>query len=131
MINACMISHGFRKKFTYEPNTVFHALVDTGAWVSATCHKELIMDYTKYTSSFPCPVPLTGAIIEDKDVFNSILPLSEGYILVPSRFPQRGYVCVKVYYSPHLTGTIINEENLIGDTRKDRARSHFAKILPY
>ena len=25
----------------------------TGAWGSATCHKELIMDYTKYTSSFP------------------------------------------------------------------------------
>ena len=33
MINSCMISPGFRKKFTYEPNTVFCALVDTGAWV--------------------------------------------------------------------------------------------------
>ena len=31
MINACMMSRRFRKKFTYEPNTVFLALVDTGA----------------------------------------------------------------------------------------------------
>ena len=121
MINACMISHGFCKKFTYEPNTVFRALVITGAWGSATCHKELIMDYTKYTSSFPCPVRLTGAITEDNGVSNSIVPLGEGFILVPSRFPQRGYVRVKVYYSPHLTGTIINEEDLMGDTKKDRA----------
>ena len=37
MINACMISPGFRKKFTYEPNTVFCALVDTGSWGSVTC----------------------------------------------------------------------------------------------
>ena len=107
---------GFAKKFIYEPNTVFCALVDTGNWGSATCHKELIMDYTKYISSFPCPVRLTGAITEDNVVSNSVVPLGEGFILVPSRFLQRGYVHVKVYYSPHLTSTIINEEN-----RKDRA----------
>ena len=115
-----MISRGFRKKFTYEPNTVFRALVDTGAWGSATCHKELIMDYTKYTSSFPCPVRLTGAITEDNGVSNSIVPLGEGFILVPSWFPQRGFVQVKVYYSPHLTGTIINEDDIMGYTKKHR-----------
>ena len=53
---------------------------------------------------------------------NSIVPLGEGFILVPSRFPQRGYVCVKVYYSPHLTGTIINKEDLMGYTKKHRAK---------
>ena len=31
MINACSISHGFRKKFDYQPDTVFRALLDTGA----------------------------------------------------------------------------------------------------
>lgn len=120
MINACMISPGFCKKFTYESNTVFCALVDTGAWGSATCHKELIMDYTKHTSSFPCPVHLTGAITEDNGVSNSIVPLGEGFILVPSRFPQRGFVRIKIYYSPHLTGTIINEDYIIGYTKKHR-----------
>ena len=87
MINSCMISRGFCKKFTYEPNTVFFALVDTGAWGSTTCHKELIKDYKKYTSSFPFPVHLTGAITEDNGVSHSIVPLGEGFILVPSRFP--------------------------------------------
>ena len=63
---------------------------------------------------------LTGAITKDSGMSQSIVPLSEGYILVPSHFPQRGFVLVKVYYSPHLTGTIINEEDLMGDTKKDR-----------
>ena len=39
IINTCMISHGFCKKFTYEPNTVFRTLVDNGTWGSATCDK--------------------------------------------------------------------------------------------
>ena len=119
MVNACMISRGFCKKFTYEPNTVFRALVDTGAWGSATCHKELIMDYRKYTASFPCPVYLTGDITKENGVSQSIVPLGKGYILVPSRFPQRGYVQVKVYYSAHLTGTIINKEDTMGDAKKN------------
>ena len=64
VFNACMISLGFCKKCTYELNTVFCVLVDTGVWGSATFHKELIMDYRKYTSSFlllkttVCPNPL-------------------------------------------------------------------------
>ena len=63
---------------------------------------------------------LTGAITEENGASNSIVPLGEGYILVPSRFLQRGYGQVKVYYSPRLTGTIINEEDLMGDTKNDR-----------
>ena len=63
---------------------------------------------------------LIGAITEDGGDSKSIVPLGEGYILVPSRFPQRGFVRVKVYYLPHLTGTIINEEDLMGDTKKGR-----------
>ena len=120
MVNACMISRGFCKKLTYEPNTVFRALLDTGAWSSATCHKELIMDYPQYTSSFSRPVHLTGAITEYNSVSQSITPLGEDYVLVPSRFPQRDYVRVKIYCSPHLTGTIIKEEDIMGDTNKDR-----------
>mmetsp|Transcript_52131 Transcript_52131/g.58249 ORF Transcript_52131/g.58249 Transcript_52131/m.58249 type:complete len:108 (-) Transcript_52131:402-725(-) len=86
MVNVCMIYCKFRTKYNYKPNTVFHALVDTGAWGSTTCHKELIMDYRKYTASFPCPACLTCAINEGNSVSQSIVPLGEGYILVPSRF---------------------------------------------
>ena len=121
MINACMISFGFCKKFTYEPNIVFCALVGTGAWGSATFHKEFIMDYIKYTSSLPCPVRLTGAITEDNGVSNSIVSLGEGFILVPFRFPQRDYIRVKIYYSPHLTSDIINEGDIMGNKKKDHA----------
>ena len=80
------------------------------------------IDHGLHTSSFPCPVRLTGAITEDNGVSNSIVPLGEGFILVPSRFPQRGFVRVKVYYSPHLTGTIINEDDIMGSTKKQRTR---------
>ena len=120
MINACSISHNFRKNFDYQPNTIFRALLDTGAWGSATCHKEIIHDYTKYSARFPCPVRLSGAITNDGGTSTSIVPLGEGYIHVPSSFPRRGVVRVKVYYSPHLTGTIINEEDLMGSTKKQR-----------
>ena len=96
------------------------ALLDTGAWGSATCHKEMIDNYTKYSAKFPCPVRLSGAITDDGGDSKSIIPVGEGYILVPSRFPQCGVVRVKVYYSPHLTGTIINEEDLMGETKKQR-----------
>ena len=47
---------------------------------------------------------LTGAITENHGVSNAIIPLGKGYIFVPSQLSQRGYVRVKVYYSPHLTG---------------------------
>ena len=36
MINACVISNDICKKFTYQPDTVFRALVDTGDWGYAT-----------------------------------------------------------------------------------------------
>ena len=118
MINACSISHGFCKDFDYQPDTVFRALLNTGAWGSVTCHKELITDYTKYSAKSPCPVRLCGAITDNGGDSKSIIPVGEGYILVPSRFPKRGVVRVKVYYSTHLTGTIINEEDLIGETKE-------------
>ena len=111
MVNACMLSPKFRKKFPYKPDEVFCALIDTGVWGSATCHKELIHAYKKYTKSFPCPVKLTGVIIEVNGVSSSIVPEGEGYLRVPSRFPQHGYIEVKVFYSPHLAGTVINEED--------------------
>ena len=52
-----MISQKFRKKFTYEPDTVFRALVDTGAWGSATCHRELIA-YIDGVPKFPHRDPI-------------------------------------------------------------------------
>ena len=113
MINAFRISHRFCKNITYDPIIVFRALVDTGPWGSATCHKELIMTYIKYTSSFHCSVRFTGAITEDNAVSNFNVSHGEGYILVPLRFQKFDYVRVKVYYSPHLTSTIINEEDLM------------------
>ena len=94
--------------------------MNTGAWGSVTCHKELTMDYRKYTASFPCPVRLTGAITKDNGVSQYFVFLGEGYVLVPCCFPQHSYVQVKVYYSPHLTGTIVNEEDMMRDTKKDR-----------
>ena len=118
-----MISRKFWEKFKYEPKTVFRALVDTGVWGSATCHKELIANYRKYSAKFPCPVRLCGATTDNGGDSKYIVPVGEGYILVPSRFPQSGIVQVKVYYSPHLTGTIINEEDLM-----DRVTELFVEL---
>ena len=50
----------------------------------------------------------------------SIVPLGEGDILGPSRFSKRDYVKVKAYYSPHLTGTIINKRDIMRGTKKER-----------
>ena len=90
MSNACMISHQFWKEYLYKPNEVFRALIDSGAWVSTTCHKELIRDLTKFMKSFPSPVWHTGVINEENGVSQSIVPDSGGYIFVPSCFSQHG-----------------------------------------
>ena len=74
---------------------------------------------------------LTGAITEYNSVSNSIVFLCEGYILISSCFPQRVFVRVKVYYFPHLNGTIIDEEDLIGDTKEDRAKSSGLTLHKY
>ena len=120
-ILTCPCIQNYLKLLNPLSTLTYVLLVDTCVWGSVTCQKELIMDYTKYISSFSCPVCLTGVISEDNGVSISIVPLSVGFTFVSSMFPQHGYVCVKVYYSLHLTGTIINEEDRIGDTKKVHA----------
>ena len=108
-------------KYLYEHNEFFRALIDTGTWGSATYHKELIHDYKKYTKSFPCPVRLTCAINEEDGVSCSRVLDGEVYLRVLSCFPQHGYVQVKVYYLPRLTGTVITEEYFIGIDKMGRS----------
>ena len=55
-----------------------------------------------------------------------IVPIGEGYILVYSCFPQHGYTQVKIYYSLCLTGIIINEEDFMGDNKKQR--NYFSRL---
>ena len=88
-------------------NDDIRAQLDTGAMVTCTNFCTLY-DFRYYDSKFPCTKRLTGAI--DKSV--GVLPLGEGSLRVPA-INRQGYIAVKCLYSPHLTSTLLSENDVL------------------
>jgi len=89
-------------------NDDIRAQLDTGAMVTCTNLLHVFHDFRYYDTKFPCRKRLTGAI--DKSV--GILPLGEGTLHVPA-INRQGYVAVKCLYSPHLTSTLLSENDIL------------------
>ena len=68
------------------------------------------------TRNTPSPfLVLSSSLVLSIDgISRSIIPEGEGYLRVPSCFPQHGYVQFKVYSSSHLAGNVIDEEDFMG-----------------
>ena len=65
---------------------------------------------------------LNAAIKQNHNIDNaSIIPEGKGYILIPAA-NDMGYVPIKAYHSPHLTFTLIGENCIMGETKREWER---------
>jgi len=64
---------------TDEDYDMFHAQIDTGAFVSCTNQKDYLHDYRKFDVKHPCPIKLQPAM-EGSDA----VPIGYGYLHVPA-----------------------------------------------
>ena len=92
------------------------AQVDTAAEASVTPFKDLLHDYKAYDDTFKCPIRLVAAL----DTNSKVQPEGEGYLHIPSRDPcsdNQSFIRVHCYYSLHLNSTLLNENDLYGDSK--------------
>ena len=88
---------------TYEYYGDVVAHLDTSAKVTVTNLPYILHDYKPYTKLFKCLVHLIGAV----DGSNAVYPKGEGYLDIPVEV-NNCYFCVKCYYSPCLTSTLLS-----------------------
>jgi hypothetical protein len=85
---------------------VYHAQIDTGAFVTCTDQKHLLHGYSTYDEDCPSPVWLLPAT-DGSDV----VPEGHGYLHVPAGNSQ-GFLAVHCYYHPSLCTMVIDEHDL-------------------
>ena len=91
---------------------VYRAQVDTAAEATVTPFQHLLHSYRPYTETFKCPIRLVAAL----DSNATVSPLGEGLLHIPSEDEnaRSAMVPVRCYYSPHVSGTLLNENDLYG-----------------
>ena len=93
------------------------AQLDTGAKVTCTNVLHILHNFKYYDSTFPSSFRLTVAI--DKSF--AVLRLGEGYLNITA-INRQGFIAGKCLYSPHLTSSLLSENDIIltsGDSEKD------------
>ena len=110
--------------------TVIRAQLDTGADITCTNLLHVLHDYKPYTKSFPCRVRLVGAIGNNGDENLGIYPLGEGLLHIPAS-TTIGYIPVRCVYSPHLTSTLLCEDDIIRTQAHLRLRDFTTTIVKY
>ena len=91
---------------------VYRAHVDTATEKTVTPYLHLLHMYREYTDSFRCPIRLVAAL----DSNATVSPLGEGLLHIPSedKNGRSNIVMVRCYYSPHVSSTLLNENDLYG-----------------
>ena len=92
------------------------AQVDTAAQATVTPYRYLLHDYREYDDNFRCPIRLVAAL----DSNAKVQPLGEGYLHVPCHDATTGdpnFIAVRCYYSPSVTSTLLNENDLYGPSK--------------
>ena len=55
----------------------------------------------------------------DEQGETGVIPEGDGYLLIPAA-NNTGYIPIKAVYSPHLTSTLIGENCIMGETKRER-----------
>ena len=55
----------------------------------------------------------------DEQGETGVIPEGDGYLLIPAA-NDTGYIPIKAVYSPHLTSTLIGENCIMGETKRER-----------
>ena len=92
--------------------TVVRAQLDTGADITCTNIKAVLHECKPHSQSFPCKVCLVGAIGKAGDKGLGIHPSGEGILHMPAS-TSTGFIPVRCVYSPHLTSTLLCEDNIL------------------
>jgi len=110
--------------------TIVRAQLDTGADITCANIKAVLHNYKPYTQSFPCKVRLVGAIGNDGDKNMGVYPLGEGTLHVPAS-TSSGHMPVRCVYSPHLTSTLLCEDDILRSQNNLRLRDFTTTIVKY
>ena len=117
-------------KLQRDLTTVIRAQLDTGADITCTNLVHVLHNYKPYTKSFPCRVRLVGAFGDNGDKNLGTYPLGEGLLHIPAS-TTIGYIPVCCVYSPHLTSTLLCEDDIIRTQEHLRLRDFTTTIVKY
>ena len=106
--------------------TAIRGQLDTGADLTCTNLIEILHDYKSYSKSFPCRIKLVGAI----DSTDGVYPHGEGYIHVPAD-SHLGFIRIRCVYSPHLSSTLISEDDIIRSNPYLKLKEYTTAIYKY